>query len=206
MVIPLVTTAFLAFRSSLSPLLSFAQLSACSSFIFPLLFFSRLQRALWTWTGTLNLIHRRLELDRTTPQFPSLPPSFSSTRPSSTPPPPVLACLLNRRRICVLDSPTPCYRYIVAFVDDVHQLTLLPPPHTFVWLLFPSSTLTQEAPSMGILFRPRLRWSRHSFTRLSFVSLACPAFLSFDCRCTYLNEQSTTIIVATQGLFFSILF
>lgn len=58
---------------------------------------------------------------------------------------------------------------------------------------------------MGILSRPRLRWSCHSFTQLSFVSLARPVFLS-TAAAPYLNEQSTIIIVAMQGIFFSIVF
>lgn len=71
------------------PLLSFAQ-RICLQFIhFPLVFFFRLQRALWTRTGALNLIHRRLELDRAIPQFPRPFPLHRHPLP--------LACLLDRR-------------------------------------------------------------------------------------------------------------
>ena len=75
-------------------------------------------------SGVLNLAHYRLELD-THPIYPIPipPPSSPFTCPRRFP----LACfiqvfLLDRRRICVvLDSPTLRYRYLAAFVDDVHQ-------------------------------------------------------------------------------------
>jgi hypothetical protein len=50
---------------------------------------------------------------------------------------------------------------------------------------------------MEFSFPSRLRWPRHSFNQLSFVSLARPRLRA--AAALYFNEQSTIIIVARQG-------
>lgn len=162
-------------------------------------------------TGTLNLAQYGLEqgpvLPPTSHPFPPSPLTTVHHRPSR-----FFACflhvfLLDRRHTrVVLDSPTP------STVTWPHSLTTCinpnsappsPPSHTYTHIRLitvPHLPSTQEGAERGIFPPSRFRWSHHSFTQLSFISLAPSCFLP-TAAALYLNEQSILIIVARQGFF-----